>query len=84
MTHVIGIYDHETGEQATREMTTAELADYEAALTELLATKTAKEAELQSAKEALLSSLAITEEQAIVLGLIQAPVLPRLISKDEA
>jgi hypothetical protein len=84
MTQQIGIYDHETGEQSTREMTSAELADYEAALTELLAAKAVKAAELQSAKEALLSSLGITEQQAIVLGLIQAPVVPRLISKDEA
>ena len=84
MTQQIGFYDHETGEQSTREMTKAELADYKAALTEHLANKAAKTAELQSAKEALLSSLNITEEQAIVLGLIQPPALPRLISTDEA
>jgi hypothetical protein len=77
MTFKIGTYDHNTGEQVTREMTSEESASYEAELAQRLSEKTAKEAEKQAAKEALLANLGITEQQAIVLGLIQAPKVLR-------
>jgi len=76
MTHQIGIYDHLTGEQSTREMTADELSIYEAEAAEYLAAKSKAEEEKQAAKEALLSSLKITEEQAIILGLISPPFSP--------
>jgi hypothetical protein len=77
MTTFIGIYDHKTGEQSTREMTSQELAAYQTEIAENAANKAAKEAEKQSAKEALLASINITEAQAITLGLIPTPTLPR-------
>jgi len=84
MTYKIGIYDHATGEQSTREMTAEEVADYEAAISEKALAKAAKEAELKAAKEALLSSLGISEEQAIVLGLIKPAFVAREIASSEA
>jgi hypothetical protein len=72
MTHQIGTYDHTTGEQTTREMTIAEIAAYEKEVADRAAAKAAKLAEKESAKTALLTSLGITEAQAITLGLLQA------------
>ena len=77
MTFKIGTYDHTTGEQVTREMTSAESTTYEAELAQRSSEKAAKEAEKKAAKEVLLATLGITEQQAIVLGLIQAPKVLR-------
>jgi len=70
MTQTVSIYDHETGEQITREMTTAENKAYEA---EQEANATAK-AELKSEadaaatqKAALLARLGITADEAKLL-----------------
>ena len=70
MTHTVSIYDHKTGEQITREMTTAEDEAYEA---EQEANATTK-AELKSAAEAaatqkaaLLARLGITADEAKLL-----------------
>ena len=71
MTHQIGIYDHTTGEQTTRDMTTAEAAAYNKEVSDRAAAKAIALAEKESAKAALLESLGITEAQAITLGLIQ-------------
>jgi hypothetical protein len=72
MTHQIGIYDHATGEQTTREMTTAEAAAYDKEVADRAAAKATALAEKKAAKDALLTSLGITEAHAITLGLIQA------------
>jgi len=69
MTLKIGIYDHSTGEQTTREMTKAEADEY----AQGIIAKTEREAAAAKAKEdklAILAGLGITEEQAITLGLI--------------
>lgn len=76
MTKQIGIYDHTTGKNTVREMTSAEIATYEAEATERAATKAAILAEKEAAKTALLSSLGITEAQAITLGLLPAASNP--------
>jgi outer membrane protein TolC len=77
MTIQIGIYDHITGQQTTREMTSEELSAHKTEIAKHAADKAAKEAEKQAAKEALLTTLGITEQQAIIVGLIQAPILPK-------
>jgi DNA-binding protein H-NS len=57
--------------EEVREMNTEELAEYNE-LVEYVAIKKAKEkAEREAAESALLESLGITKEQAIVLGLLQ-------------
>jgi hypothetical protein len=71
MTHQIGIYDHATGQQTTREMTTDESAAYEKEVSDRIEAKAIALAEKESAKAALLQSLGITEAQAITLGLVQ-------------
>lgn len=70
MTNQIGIYDHSTGENIVREMTAEEIATYKAEATERAAAKAAILAEKETAKTALLSSLGITEAQAVTLGLL--------------
>ena len=70
MTLEIGIYNHTTGEQSTREMTQEELANHQAEIAKNANTKATKAAEKEQAKEALLATLGITEQQAIVLGLL--------------
>lgn len=77
MTLKIGTYDHSTGKQTTREMTIEETTIYEAELAALANAKAAKEAEKLAAKEALLANLGITEQQAVVLGLIQPASVTR-------
>jgi hypothetical protein len=71
MTHQIGIYDHATGQQTTREMTTDESTAYEKEVSDRIEAKAIALAEKESAKAALLQSLGITEAQAITLGLVQ-------------
>jgi hypothetical protein len=83
MTHKIGIYDHATGEQTTREMTTAEAAAYDKEISDRAATKAALIAEKEAAKAALLQSLGITEAQAITLGLIQPEQLSPVFLSNE-
>jgi hypothetical protein len=71
MTHQIGIYDHATGQQTTREMTSDESAAYEKEVSDRIEAKAIALAEKELAKTALLQSLGITEAQAITLGLVQ-------------
>ena len=68
----IGITDVATGETEVRDMTTAELAEYNSLITDVQTRKANAKAEKEAAEIALLASLKITREQAIVLGLIQA------------
>ena len=64
-------YNHLTGEEEIREMNAEELAEYNE-MVEEIATKKAKEKiERQEAEAALLDSLGITKQQAIILGLLQ-------------
>jgi hypothetical protein len=65
----IGIYDHNTGEQTTRDMTAEELAEYELGVNSQLE-REAAELALKEARLAILSNLGLTEDQAKVLGLI--------------
>jgi hypothetical protein len=76
MTQQIGIYDHETGDQITRDMTPEELQTYEAETIKNVEDKAKKDLEMQEAKDALLTSLKISEAQAITLGLIKPPHTP--------
>ena len=66
---MVRIHDTETNEIIDREMTDAEFAEYSKEATakaEQLATETAEKA----AKLAILQQLGLTDEQAIVLGLL--------------
>jgi len=65
----IGIYDHLTGKQTTREMTQAE-ADEHAQGALVQAERESAEAKTKEDKLAILAGLGITKEQAITLGLI--------------
>ena len=78
MTLEIGIYDHSTGEQITREMTQAEADDYAQGVI-AKAEREAAEAKTKQDKLAILAGLGITEEQAITLGLI-ADVREKLVN----
>ena len=81
MTLEIGIYDHSTGEQTTREMTQAEADEYaQGAIAK--AEREAAEATAKQDKLAILASLGLTEEQAITLGLIEQERPKRIL--DEA
>ena len=74
MTQAIGIYDHESGQQIIRDMTTDELSKHQEETVKYLASRAKVESENQEAKEALLSTLNITEKQAVTLGLLK-PVI---------
>jgi hypothetical protein len=80
----IGEYDHATGENIVRDMTSEEVAAHEAAALENAQIKAAKLAEKEAAKAALLASLNITEAQAITLGLLQSNKTAEIITPDEA
>jgi hypothetical protein len=67
----IGITDVATGESEVRDMTTAELAEYNALVNDVQTQKANVKAEKDAAETALLTSLGITKEQATALGLIQ-------------
>ena len=69
MTHQIGIYDHTTGEQSTREMTADEVANFEAGKLAKQERENAK-AQVLSDKLTILSELGLTKAQAIILGLL--------------
>ncbi len=69
---IIRIHDTETNEVIDREMTDAEFAEYTSesnATAERLATEAAEKA----AKLAVLQQLGLTDDQAIVLGLLPKP-----------
>ena len=66
MTLQIGIYDHATGETIVREMTSDELAEYEAGL-EATAKAEAVKAKAEADKAALLTKLGITADEAKLL-----------------
>jgi hypothetical protein len=66
MTPQIGIYDHATGENLVREMTSDELAEYEAGLA-IIAEADAAKAKAESDKAALLVKLGITADEAKLL-----------------
>ena len=76
MTKIIGIYDGETDELITREMTKQESVDYELGVA-AKAEREAAEAKVKSDKLAILAGLGITEEQAKVLGLILNEATPK-------
>ena len=78
----IGITDVATGESEVRDMTTAESAEYKALVDNIKTQKAKIQAEKTAAETALLSSLGITKDQAITLGLIQAEYVKPII--DEA
>ena len=65
MTYSIGIYDHETGEEITREMTAEEAEAHEAQLAASAADEAAQVAERQAkeaARLAVLEKLGLTPE----------------------
>jgi hypothetical protein len=66
----IGIYDHNTGEQTTREMTVEELAEYELGVNSRTERK-ATELALKNQKLDILTTLGLTEDQAKILGLLE-------------
>ena len=66
MTHLIGIYDHATGETIVREMNAEELADYQAGLEET-AQAEADKVKAEADKAALLAKLGITADEAKLL-----------------
>ena len=74
MTLEIGIYNHLTGEQTTREMTKAEATEFaKGAIAQ--SAREAAEAKTKEDKLAILLGLGISQEQAILLGLIaQDPI----------
>jgi hypothetical protein len=68
----IGITDITTGESEVRDMTASELGEYNALINDVKTRKATLKAEKEAAEAALITSLGITREQAITLGLIQA------------
>ena len=78
MTLKIGIYDHSTGKQTTRDMTEAEADEYAQGIIAKTERETA-EATAKQDKLAILAGLGITEEQAITLGLIADERLKRVL-----
>lgn len=71
---MIRIHDLETNEVIDREMTAAEFAEYSKEAT-ATAERLAAEAADKAAKLAILKQLGLTDEQAIVLGLLPKPEL---------
>ncbi len=69
---IIRIHDTETNEVIDREMTDAEFAEYTNE-SNATAERLAAEAEAAAAKLAVLQQLGLTDEQAIVLGLLPKP-----------
>ena len=75
MTYLISIYDHLTGENIVREMTDAELVEYEANQLIQLAKKTeaeakaTAEAEAKATAEGKLAALGLTTDDLHALGL---------------
>lgn len=67
----IGIIDVANGTNEVRDMTAAELAEYNALVNDVETRKATLKAERESAEIALIESLGITREQAITLGLIR-------------
>jgi hypothetical protein len=69
MTKQISIVNAQTGEQIVRDMTAAELVEYELGAN-ARAEREAAEAQAKADKMAILAGLGLTEEQAKTLGLI--------------
>ena len=67
----IQTYNHLTGEEEMREMNASELAEYNDLIERAAERKAEEKAQREAAESALLSSLGITKEQAVVLGLLQ-------------
>lgn len=67
----IGITDVANGINEVRDMTAAELAEYNALVNDVETKKATLKAEKVAAEAALIESLGITREQAITLGLIR-------------
>jgi hypothetical protein len=78
----IGITDVATGEAEVRDMTAAELAEYNSLVNEINTQKAKTQADKEAAESALLTSLGITREQAITLGLIQADYVKPTFSNE--
>ena len=77
---MIRIHDLETNEIVDREMTDAEFAEYQIDANASAERKAKEEADL-AAKLAILQQLGLTDEQAIVLGLLPKAEIP---TPDEA
>ena len=75
MTKQISIVNAETGEQIVRDMTPAELVEYELGVN-AKAVREAAEAQAKADKMAILTGLGLTEAQAKTLGLIPADSVP--------
>lgn len=72
----ITINDVANGINETREMNAEELSEFNAAIAANAQKKAEENAKQQEAEAALLSSLGITRDQAIVLKLIQPDYVP--------
>jgi DNA-binding ferritin-like protein len=68
----IGITDVANGINEVRDMTAAELAEYNALINDVQTKKALAKAQKDEAEAALISSLGLTRDQVIALGLIQA------------
>jgi outer membrane protein TolC len=77
----IGITDVATGETEIRDMNALELAEYKALVDKIKTQKAKTQADKTAAETALLSSLGITKEQAIILGLIQPEYVKPVINE---
>jgi hypothetical protein len=76
----IGITDIATGETEVRDMNSDELAEYNALVNDVQTQKATLKADKEAAESALLTSLGITREQAITLGLIQADYVKPILT----
>ena len=74
----IRIHDLETNEIVDREMTDAEFAEYQIDINASAERKAKEEADL-AAKLAILQQLGLTDDQAIVLGLLPKAEEPTLL-----
>jgi hypothetical protein len=75
---MIRIHNTETNEVVDREMTDAEFAEYQIDINASAERKAKEEADL-AAKLAILQQLGLTDEQAIVLGLLPKAEEPTLL-----
>jgi hypothetical protein len=70
MAQQIGIYDHTTGEQLTRDMTSKELAEYQKSLLPKVLTEAEQIAkDAKAAAQAKLEALGLTADDLKALGL---------------
>jgi hypothetical protein len=75
---IVRIHDTETNEVIDREMTDAEFAEYETDINASAERKAKEDADL-AAKLAILTQLGLTDDQAIMLGLLPKAEEPTLL-----